>query len=263
MKNKRKIYRIKIGKLAFSVRIERFACSLAVVSMIVLFAIIGVVHIFSNKTYNDNNEVVSDNDTMLAEAGQSFVVCIDPGHGAYDEGGRSKSGVKEKDVDLKVGLKVGQTLEENNIKVVYTRKDDKTALGNNQKEDLKKRVQISTDSKANLFVSIHCNQYDDDDSVKGTELWCNEPNTKDETLAKTIQDELSKVKYTKARGIRYKKDTSLYVLSKNEAISALVEIGYLSNSSDCKFISSEEGQTKCAAAIAKAILEFKENISEN
>lgn len=260
MKNKRKVYRIKIGRLAFSVRIERLACSLAVVSMIVLFAIIGVVHIFSNKA--DNNEIVSNSDPILVQPGQSFVVCIDPGHGAYDEGGRSDNGVKEKDVDLKVGLKVGQTLEENNIKVVYTRKDDKTALGNNQKEDLKKRVQISKDGKANLFVSIHCNQYDDDDSVKGIELWCNEPNTKDETLAKTIEGELSKLKYTKARGIRYKKDTSLYVLSKNNAISTLVEIGYLSNSSDCKFISSEEGQTKCADAIAKAILEFKENMNE-
>ena len=258
MKSKRKIYRINIGNLAFSVRIRRLICSLAIVFITVLFGIIGVVHIFSNKV--DNNDIVSENEPILAQSEQSFVVCIDPGHGAYDEGGKY-NGVKEKDVDLEVGLRVGQILEENNIKVVYTRKDDNTPLGNNQKEDLKKRVQISKDSKANIFVSIHCNQYDDDDdSVNGVELWCNLPKTKDETLAKTIEDELGKLKYTKVRGIRYKKDTSLYVLSKNEAISALVEIGYLSNSSDCQFISSKEGQDKCAEAIAKAILDFKGNM---
>ena len=123
MKSKRKIYIIRRGKLAFSVRIKRLICSLSIVFIAVLFGIIGVVHIFSNKA--DTNDIVSDNEPILAQLEQSFVVCIDPGHGAYDEGGKY-NGVKEKDVDLEVGLRVGQILEENNIKVVYTRKDDNT-----------------------------------------------------------------------------------------------------------------------------------------
>lgn len=193
---------------------------------------------------------------------QSFVVCIDPGHGAYDKGTSSKDGVLEKDVNLKVGLKVGQILEQNNIKVVYTRKDDKTVLGKNQKEDLKKRVQISEDSHADIFISIHCNYYKDP-STKGIETYCNEPNSKSEELAKKVLDDLYLVNYSVKRDVRNKNTSPLYVLKHNNAPTAvLVEIGYLSNKNDCQFISSANGQIKCAQAITQAILDFKASINK-
>lgn len=163
---------------------------------------------------------------------------------------------------LKIGLKVGKILEKNNIKVVYTRKNDRTILGSNEKQDLKKRVQISNESNANVFVSIHCNRYKDS-SVKGIELWCNEPNSKDEELAKKILDKLYNLKYTVKRSIKNRNTSSLYVLKNNKATSVLVEIGYLSNKDDAKFITSNEGQNKCANAIAEAILDFKEGTTKS
>lgn len=193
---------------------------------------------------------------------QSFVVCIDPGHGAYDKGTSSSNGVLEKDVNLKVGLKVGQILEKKGIKVVYTREDDKTILGKYQKADLMKRVQISEDSHADIFVSIHCN-YFKDPSTRGIEVFCNYPNTKGEELAKEIMDELYKANYTVKRDIKYKNTSPLYVLKHNTAAAAaLVEIGYLSNTSDCQFISSDYGQARCARAIADAILNLKSEMSK-
>lgn len=253
MKRCHNICKIKAGKLAFS---------LLVLFVLSLLSSNKNVKLLASKRSKGNitnkiQKVVKANkNSVLAEKKPNFVVCIDPGHGDYDKGAKGVNGVFEKDVALKVGLKVGQALEKNKIKVVYTRKDDKTNLGSNELENLQKRVQISNDSKANVFVSIHCNDYDNS-SVRGIELWCNEPNTKDEELAKKIQSELCALNYSPRRNIKYRSNRGIYVLKNNKAISTLVELGYISNPQDCKFITSEDGQAKCADAIAKAILDFK------
>ena len=51
---------------------------------------------------------------------------IDPGHGGRDPGTMGKS-FKEKEIALKVSLKVGAYIEKNfpDVKVIYTRKEDK------------------------------------------------------------------------------------------------------------------------------------------
>ena len=54
------------------------------------------------------------------------VVVIDPGHGGNDPGAHY-GGTSEKDLTLKVALKLGKMIEEGmpGVKVVYTRKTDK------------------------------------------------------------------------------------------------------------------------------------------
>lgn len=78
-------------------------------------------------------------------------IVIDPGHGGKDPG-TVGAYTKEKDVALKVALKVGEYIDENieGIEVIYTRKDDSSV-------DLKKRPEIANQSNADLFVSIHAN----------------------------------------------------------------------------------------------------------
>ncbi len=184
-----------------------------------------------------------------------LTVCLDPGHGGYDVGTKSLSGIYEKNVTLEIALKVGKILEKNNIKVIYTRNSDKVPWPSNEKEDLRTRAKISNDAKADLFVSIHCNG-NTNSSYKGIETWCRFPNTEGEEFAKTIQKELSSYNYTSDRGIKYESEKSLAVLKFTDSVSALVELGFLTNSSDEKFITSESGQGKCAEAVAKAILSY-------
>lgn len=78
-------------------------------------------------------------------------IVIDPGHGGKDPG-TVGAYTKEKDVALKVALKVGEYVEENipDIEVIYTRKDDSSV-------DLKKRPEIANEHDADLFISIHAN----------------------------------------------------------------------------------------------------------
>jgi N-acetylmuramoyl-L-alanine amidase len=78
-------------------------------------------------------------------------VVIDAGHGGEDPGCLG-SKVKEKEVALSVALKLGKLIEENfkDVEVVYTRKTDVFI-------ELHKRAQIANESKADLFICIHCN----------------------------------------------------------------------------------------------------------
>ncbi len=90
-----------------------------------------------------------------ATAQQKFKVVLDAGHGGTDPGnlGAPKSKYFEKDIVLKIALEVGKLLEQNkDIEVIYTRKND-TFI------DLDVRGDIAQKSKANLFVSIHCDAF--------------------------------------------------------------------------------------------------------
>ncbi|AVQ37445.1 N-acetylmuramoyl-L-alanine amidase [Clostridium botulinum] len=185
-----------------------------------------------------------------------YTVCIDAGHGGYDKGTIGKNSIPEKDIALNVAIMVGNILEENNIKVVYTRTDDEVSWPSNEKEDLRARVKIAKDNKADMFVSIHCNA-NKDISFNGMEVWCRFPNTDAEKLAKFIKKELVNTNYTSDRGVKYENEKSLAVLKLNKPLSVLVELGFLSNKSDEEFITSEEGQEEIAQAIAEGILKYK------
>jgi N-acetylmuramoyl-L-alanine amidase len=103
--------------------------------------------------------------------GKKFTVCIDAGHGGAHPGTSGKT-TKEKDLTLKVAMKLGKIVEESmpDVKVVYTRKTDKT-LG------LKERAKVANDNHADLFVSIHANSLPENtpetkkQSIYGTETY--------------------------------------------------------------------------------------------
>ncbi len=78
-------------------------------------------------------------------------IVIDAGHGGRDGSTRGLYST-EKDVALKTALHLGAAIEANlkDIKVIYTRTDD-TFI------PLYERIAIANNAKADLFISIHCN----------------------------------------------------------------------------------------------------------
>jgi len=85
-------------------------------------------------------------------AQQKFKVVLDAGHGGKDPG-NSGNGYSEKNISLKIVLAVGKLLEaDKNIEVLYTRDDD-TFL------ELFERSNIAQNSKADLFMSVHCDAF--------------------------------------------------------------------------------------------------------
>ena len=86
-----------------------------------------------------------------APASPIRTVAIDPGHGGDDDGARSASGTKEKDLTLAVARRVKAALEARlGIRVLLTRDDDRTIA-------LDDRTAIANNNKADLFVSLHAN----------------------------------------------------------------------------------------------------------
>ncbi|WP_432408389.1 N-acetylmuramoyl-L-alanine amidase family protein [Wukongibacter sp. M2B1] len=185
-----------------------------------------------------------------------FTICIDPGHGGYDPGATNKAyKINEKDLVLDISLKLGEILKKQDVKVIYTRKKDEIPW-KNQRESLEGRSEISNKSNADIFISIHINNFPKSSEVKGTEIWCRFKNTEDEILATEINNKLSDIEYTRNRGLRYESDKSLYVLRNTAATSVLVELGYISNPQDIEFLMLEENRDKCAKAIAEAIMSY-------
>lgn len=98
-------------------------------------------------------------------------VVIDAGHGGKHPG-TSGNNYLEKDLTLKVALKIGKLIEENlpSVQVIYTRKTD-VFIG------LAERAKIATDNKANVFISIHANSLPEKtpdakkQSIYGTETY--------------------------------------------------------------------------------------------
>lgn len=88
--------------------------------------------------------------TSYAQNNAKFRVVLDAGHGGNDFGA-TYHGYVEKNNALNVVLKVGKILEkETGVQVIYTRKSDVFI-------PLDERADIANKSKADIFVSIHCN----------------------------------------------------------------------------------------------------------
>jgi N-acetylmuramoyl-L-alanine amidase len=91
-------------------------------------------------------------------------IVIDPGHGGQDTGTIGPNGLKEKDLVLEVGRRLGKLLETRlGAEVVYTRKDD-TFI------PLETRTAIANQQRADLFISIHANS-SQDPAARGVETY--------------------------------------------------------------------------------------------
>lgn len=228
-----------------------------------------------------------------AGSGEPFVVVLDAGHGGHDPGNLG-NGYLEKNIALNIVLKVGELLERNqDIKVVYTRKDDTFV-------DLFVRGEIANKANADLFVSVHCDSHTSDahgagtfvlglhankqnfeiakkensviylednyetryadydinapESVIGLTIMQEEFLDQSIALAKMIQDNFSgKLK----RNDRKVKQAGFIVLHQTFMPSVLVETGFLTNKNEGAYLNSKKGQADMGTAIADAILQYK------
>lgn len=173
-------------------------------------------------------------------------VILDGGHGGYDSGAFYYA-TKEKDLTLDFVKRIQPYLEKENITVILTRQEDE-ALGENEKEDLKRRVDIANQSKARYFVSLHLNA-SKEHTGSGYEIYCNKRGNQ---LAQSVSSQLNALHYSKNRGIF--PGNHLYVLRKSKMSSILIEAGFLDNAKDHQALTTEATREKIAKAIAEGII---------
>lgn len=214
------------------------------------------------KTDNQNNTYVNKKIASSYNNKEAITVCIDPGHGDWDTGAESTKGIFEKDIVLDISLRLGKLLEAENINVVYTRTNDSISYLGTANDSLKERIKISKIFDADLFISIHCNNNYDSTSSRGIETWYN-PNMKESIeFATILQKNLTALNYSEDRGLKTyeNKDDALAVLELNSATPALVELGFLSNILDERYLTSDHGKDKIAEALKNSIIEYINSI---
>ncbi len=95
------------------------------------------------------------------------IVVLDAGHGGHDPGAVA-NGIKEKDINLRAAIMLGEILQSYGIDVRYTRKTDVYLK-------LGERTAFANDNKANVFVSIHCNAMPKGKTAAGLEFYIMAP----------------------------------------------------------------------------------------
>ena len=245
--------------------------------------------------------VLAGGNTYAQNAGAGVrVIVIDAGHGGSFPGA-IYSKVKEKDLNLKVALKLGALIEKElpEIKVVYTRKSD-VALGKTLNEDLTQRANIANKAGGDLFISIHANAAPKATSVHGTEtiiMGESEKETRynesalydnnkdelidmsDENTAAMVRAYIQNLQFTYgeysemmarimqthyAKGGRNDRRVNrqlLKVLYATDMPSVLTEIGFMSNARELAYMNSEKGQNELARMLCNAVKEYVSHIN--
>ena len=179
------------------------------------------------------------------------IIVVDAGHGGYDEGASARNkNYKEKNYNLLIVEELKRMLDATDIKVYYTRLDDRYI----SKAD---RVQLANKLNADMFISIHCN-WTDSSSANGVEtLFSVRENNNDKMsnvrFAKIMLNDICDV--TKQKKRKVIKREGLYLLHHSDVPAIIIETGYLSNRSDFSYLKKSSGQRQMARGIYKGIFE--------
>jgi len=102
--------------------------------------------------------------SKVAKRDKAIIVAVDAGHGGDDPGAHGQNGTEEKKVTLAIAKKLaGLINQQPGMKAVLVRKGDYYV-------DLRKRMQIARAAKADLFISIHADAFQDA-TVKGASVF--------------------------------------------------------------------------------------------
>ncbi len=238
--------------------------------------------------------------SLSSFAQKKHVIVLDAGHGGKDPGALG-NGVKEKDVALAVVLKLGEYLSQlPDTKVVYTRDKDvfvelneRAHIANRSGAELFVSVHCNSNpsskphgaetytlglhrTKDNLEVAKTENSviFYEDDYEKQYEGF--DPNNDEDYILLTlmqnvnldqsidfstkVQEQFEKRVGRKNRGV---KQAGFLVLRKTTMPGVLIELGFLSNPKEAKFIKSKKGQDYMASAIFRAIKEYFKEVDED
>lgn len=228
-----------------------------------------------------------------------YTVVLDAGHGGKDPGNIG-NGYREKNITLKVVKEIGKLLESyKDIQVVYTRQTDvlidlwkRGEIANKKKADL--FVSIHCDGhtsnaygSSTFVLGLHANKqnfevakkenaailFEDNyqerykgfdpnspESFIGLTLMQEENLDKSLALANDVQMNFKSNLKRRDRGV---KQAGFVVLHQTFMPSILVELGFLTNKNEGRYLNSKKGQKELATQISKAIRKYFDRIKLN
>ena len=178
---------------------------------------------------------------------KNIKIVVDAGHGGDEIGAIGCLRNNEKDVNLAIAKNLASELRLRGAHVVMTRNGDE-AVG------LYDRVKKTNENEAMIFVSIHGNALPDNmdpNEHEGTSVFYYYPQAK--PLADSILKSMTAQLPLSDDGVR---QGSFAVVRNTDALSVLVEVGYLINPSDNAYLLDKEIQINAAKAIADGVEDF-------
>ena len=218
------------------------------------------------------------------------LVVIDPGHGGIDNGASAPNGVHEKNITLAFALDLQKILvESGRYDVALTREDD-TYL------TLNERVALARANKADLFISLHADSFQQPD-IRGASVYTRDEKATDvldkvlaenenksdivagftipttepivvDILVDLMRREMRKSSYIAAQAIVHQLEPSVamrrfpvrqadfFVLQAPDVPSVLVELGFLSNASDIANLQKSDWRERVVAALARGVADY-------
>lgn len=208
---------------------------------------------------NNNTKIIPQPKWSPAPLRGNFTIVLDPGHGGKDVGARGRRGLNEKDINLDIARRVRDKLQAKGINVVMTRSKDIFI-------ELWRRVNIASNNKASLFVSIHTNAARNR-TVNGIEVFyfagaCAKLNgpyyrqnqNQSYQYAKLAQAQMRKDVKSSSRGV---KNARYFVLKNARTPAVLIEVGFITNSWEEGNLASTSHREKLAQAITQSIVDYK------
>ncbi len=228
-------------------------------------------------------------------------IVIDAGHGGKDPGAIGKKAY-EKKIALSIALKLGNYIETNlkGIKVIYTRKTDvfielfkraEIANANNAQVFISIHVNSLKSSKptgtSTFVMGVHKSEENLEVAQRENSVILKEksyqknykgfdPNSPESyitlsllqnahlqqslLLAQKVQNQFRTRAGRKDRGV---KQAGLVVLWNATMPAILIETGFISNSSEEKYLLTDYGQSIIASAIYRAFRDYKNEIEKN
>lgn len=234
--------------------------------------------------YNGNRFIV---DFTQNRNTKKFTVVIDPGHGGKDPGA-SVGAVREKDIVLKITKELEANLKKD-FNVIVTR-------GGDQFIPLSDRPKLANSRKADMFISLHVNAaqsssakgmevfyfsktsspyaarvaaYENSFGEKGGEnigdiskilgeLEYKKYQEVSAKFAKSVNDSLAATLKMENRGVQGANFAVLRGLGRPKTVipGILVELGFITNSSDREKMANSKNQKAAAETIGKKVREY-------
>lgn len=174
-------------------------------------------------------------------------IVVDPGHGGGDPGALGyNSNFSEKELALKISLKLRDQLAAMGAQVILTRDKDGDLK-------MKDRAALTREVEPDIFVSVHLNA-NPSSSASGYENYYFSPFS--QKLAGAVYNKASQ-HFTNKRGVKW---YPYFVTRVSNCPSILTENGFVSNSREYEWLLKDANQETVAKSTAQGILDYFKSI---
>jgi N-acetylmuramoyl-L-alanine amidase len=189
---------------------------------------------------------------------QPLCIYLDAGHVGFDLGasGRLPEGdsLPEKELVLDVALACGERLALRGHRVIYSRTGDERLTYTTAADEVRARRASAKAQGADLIISVHANAYAGDGRAYGARVYYNPASDVSRTVAERMAAAISQ--HTGAhlgRECRIVADETYYMLGDAALPAVLVELGFLSDETECALLAEKWYRTALASALAEGV----------